>query len=348
VIAQTRADEKPDSGFETHPDGSSPSTKPWTSRLRPVVKRAAQYRLVIAYLLMVLVFTLSIDEVSFLSWTTARTILALSAVLAVIALALTVVLAVGQFDLSVGSVVTLCGTLAVVTMSKADLGTWWAVAAGIGGGAGIAAVSGGLVAFGKVPAFIATLAVGSVCVGLQSFVSDDLTIADGITGSYLKFGQGTWLELPISVFIAAGAVLVVWFLLDYTVLGRRIRAVGANPEAARLAGIRVGLTIFIAFLVFGACAGLAGILLSAQSGAAQSGAGEPYLLVAYTAAFLGFSATRSGRFHAIGTFFGVIFTGTLSMGLIMLGYDSWTTHVLQGVVLALAVFLARGKSMKVF
>jgi len=316
--------------------------------VRRVLSLANAFRLVVAYLVLVVVFSFTVHTTTFVSWDNYKIILILAADMIVMATALTIVLAVGQFDLSVGSVVSFTGVASVSMMALHGHGAAWAIIGGIVAGAAVGAVSGTLIAYGKIPAFVATLAMASVVVGLESWISNNSVLINHISPIYLDIGQKQVFGLPLAVYIALLVTLLAWVFLDFSVTGRRIRAIGANPDGARLAGIRTARYVLLSFVVFGILAGLTGIMVASQNGSASSGVGEPLLLPAYTGALLGVSATRTGRVHALGTAFGVLFMGTLSTGLTQLNFPPWSTPVIQGGVLALALFLARGKSTKLF
>jgi ribose transport system permease protein len=329
----------------TNPESESRKAPPSLGAgARALWKLVTDYRLVVVYLAMVLIFQLSVHDTNFVSWSNYSSIIVLAAVTGIMALGLTVVLAVGEFDLAIGSIVTFAGTFAVLTMTDHNLGAGVAIAAGIAAGAAMSAISGVLVAYGRIPAFVATLAVGSIAAGLQTALSHNVTIVSGITPAYLDLANSRLWGLPIYVYVTLGVFLLMWFVLDFTVLGRRMRSVGANEAAARLAGVRTSSMKLTAFCISGGLAGLAAVVQTAQNASAAPQLGEPLLLPAYTCAILGVSATKSGRFHPLGTLFGTIFMGTLSTGLALLRYPSWSVPVLQGVTLALALFLARSKT----
>lgn len=139
----------------------------------------------------------------------------------------------------------------------------------------------------------------------------------------------------------AGVLLIVavalWLLLDHTTFGRYLRATGSNPVAASLSGIKPGKETFKAFVLGGALAALAGIILAASQGTASPGAAAPYLLPAFAAAFLSTVILSTGRFHVWGTVIGGVFLVWVSQGLIVGGLPFTWTEVVNGVVLIIAV-----------
>lgn len=308
------------------------------ARLRPN-RSWLRYGVFAVFVLMIGVFGLLLPDV-FLQVSTLRSVLANAAVLAVVASGLSVVLAAGEFDLSFGAVASLCGGVAVFAMAYHDAGATVAVIAALVIGLLAGAVNGWLVAYGKVPALIATLAAASVALGLERLLMDDKTVYDGITPGYMNIAFGNPLYLQNATVISICVVLIVGFLMSFTAFGRWVYAIGGNEEAARIAGIRTRRTRTYAFMLMGVCAGVAGVILTSRASSYFPNSGTGIMLPAYAACFLGWSASPSGRFHPVYTYFGVLFMGVLSTGLIMLQVATWVTDLAQGLVLASAVLVA--------
>lgn len=291
------------------------------------------------FVLMIVLFgILRTDE--FLQWSTARSILNDAAVLAVVASGLTVVLAIGEFDLSFGNVAGFAGAIAVYAMANSGAGWVLAVVVALLAGLAAGAVSGLLVAYGRVPALIGTLAVGSAAIGLERALMDDKTVYDGISTGFLDLTSSRLLGLPLAVWISIAVVIAFSLVMSFTVYGRRVYAVGGSEEAARIAGIRTRRIRVAAFMLVGLGAALAGVMLMSRSASYYPNAGTGLLLPAYAACFLGWSASSGGRFHPAFTYFGVLFMGVLTTGLVMLQVESWVTDLVQGLVLAAAVLVA--------
>ncbi|MBF6621316.1 MAG: ABC transporter permease [Patulibacter sp.] len=293
-----------------------------------------------AFALMVVVFVaLRPDEFAQIS--TLRSILDDAAVLAVAAAGLTVVLAVGEFDLSFGSIAGFAGAVAVYAMVTLDVPIVPALLLAVLAALLAGGVNGGLVAYGRVPALIGTLAVGSVVLGLERALMDDKTVYDGIPAGFLKITESELLGLPVTIYISLAVVAAVGTFLSFTVPGRWIYATGSGEDAARISGIRTRRVRMLAFAIGALCAAIAGVLLMSRGASYYPSAGVGLLLPAYSACFLGWSAASSGRFHPVHTYFGVIFMGTMTTGLIMLQVASWVTDLVQGLVLGIAVLIAR-------
>ena len=289
---------------------------------------------VVAFLLLAVAFALLRPE-TFLTWNTLFTILNNQAVLAIVALGLTVVLIAGQFDLSIGFILTFAGALSatlVATMGVPPIVAWIVV---IVVGAVVGVANGVLVTYFQVPALVATLAVGTILEGLTLFVTNGETIFRGLD-EYLPIGRWTigGIQAPTIYLVVIAAAL--WAFLRYTPAGRYIHAVGANPAASRVAGIRVDRYVILAFVVAGVLAAFAGIVQTARNGSATPTAGVTFLLPAFAAAFLGSVTLRRGEFHVFGTVIGVYLIATGSLGFVLLGAPFYTQQLFAGFVLILA------------
>ena len=271
----------------------------------------------------------------------ALAILTLAAPLAVVACGLTVVLILGDFDLSIGSMIGLGGAAAVVAQSSQHL-TWpTAVALAMGLALLIGLANGVLTAYVGLSSFIVTLASGTILTGIEFSLTDQKTIYEGIDPGYASLGQSTLLGVSVQVWIAIGGALLAWSVLRHTEIGRYAYAIGGNAVAARLSGIRVSAIRAAGFVVSALAAAVAGVLLTAQADSSFSNAGQPYLLPAFAAAFLGTTLHRSGRFNISGTIVGVLMLGVIQTGLTMLQLSTAAVNLAQGGVLLAAVLASR-------
>jgi ribose transport system permease protein len=294
----------------------------------------------IAFAVMVLVFCLLLPH--FATIGNAKNILAQQALVAVLAAGVTVILVIGEFDFSFAGVVGLSGLVAVLMMSQLHMGAAAAVVAAVGVGLCAGCLNGMLVAYGRAPSFIATLAVGAIASGVEEGVSGSNTIYAGIDQSYLNLMEtDTVLGIPLIIVCSLAVVAAVWVVLRFTTFGRRAYAVGGNEPAAHLAGIRTHRVRFLGFVITGLCAGLVGIILTSRSGAYFPQSTFGLLISAYAGAFLGVTATRGRQFHPWSSYLGVLFLGTLSTGLVEANWPAWTSDLVTGVVLVTAVLIAR-------
>jgi ribose transport system permease protein len=298
--------------------------------------RIARYGVLGAFALTFIAFALLRTD-TFLNGDNLRAILIQSSPLAVVALGLTVVLVMRDFDLSVGAMIGLGGAVAVVAMSKSGLG--WPIAVLLALGAGVAAgvVNGVLIAYARASSFIITLAVGTVLTGVEFSLTGQETVFDNIASGYVQIGQGEVFGVNHQILVAAAVFVVVYLLLEKTEVGRYMRAVGGNPEAAHLAGLPVQRLRMAGFVVVAMSAAIAGILVTAQAASSSPNAGLPFLLPAFAAAFLGSASFRPGQFNVAGTLLGVLFLGVIQNGLTLLELSAAVINIVQGAILAAAV-----------
>lgn len=254
---------------------------------------------------------------------------------AILAAGLTFVILTGGIDLSVGSTIAVSGVVAVI----AAIAGWpapVAILAGVAVGAACGLANGVLIAYLALAPFIVTLGTMTFLRGLgytitagQPIVSSDLNFRD--------VGNGYLSGVPVPVLIMIAVYVAAWFVLERTRYGRHVYAVGGNPQAARLAGVRVGRIITSVYVIAGACAGLAGVIFAARVISAQPTAGTGYELDAIAAVVLGGTSLAGGRGRIVGTLIGAVILGVLSTGLILLNVPFFTQLLIKGVVIILAV-----------
>jgi ribose transport system permease protein len=166
--------------------------------------------------------------------------------------------------------------------------------------------------------------------------NDQAIIGDQLSGNFGKIATSDISGVQVPVFLMLGVAVLVWYLLNYTVTGRRIYATGFNQTGARLTGIHTNRLRFASLVVSGTVAGVGGILLCSQVSSGSPDIGPPYLLDAFAAAFLG--ATQfGGRFNAWGTVVAVLLLGTGKTGLVLVGAPTWAPSMFTGTVLLLAL-----------
>lgn len=269
------------------------------------------------------------------------------ALTAIIAGGLTIVLIVGELDLSVGFGASLAGVLVTGLMVRQDLPVLLAIVIVVLVGAVVGLISSLIVTKARVNSVVATLGVGTVLIGVNYAYSAGQPIASGLPDSFFLISLGSTLGISNNILIMAAVLLLLWILINRTDAGQRIQAVGGNAEAARLSGIRVDRVKISAFVVSGMCAFLTGILLASLIGSGSTSAGDSYLLDAFAAVFLGSATLRDGEFHILGTFIGVLIIGVAFNGLSIFGAPTFYQYIFQGGILIFAVALstiARGYS----
>ncbi|PPF85645.1 hypothetical protein C5B96_06160 [Subtercola sp. Z020] len=247
-----------------------------------------------------------------------------------------VVLSLREFDLSFGFIAGASGALAVQSMVLWQMPWGLAVLIGIALGTLLGAVNGILVAYTRLPSFIGTLATGATIQGVMLAISNQ-TIFSGIDPDYINITSASVGGFPIVIIVVAVLLVAVGFLLRSTVFGRHASAIGDNPVAARIAGVNVKRTQLLSFMLVGACAGFAGILLTSQSGQYYPDPGSSLLLPAFAAAYLSLSLGRGWRFNVGGAVLGALFLAVVSTGVTMLNQPSWLAQLLQGLILLIAI-----------
>lgn len=307
------------------------------SRLALVV--VSKYGTLIAMAIMIVVFGLSVPNGAFLTSNNLLNILNQSALTAIIAAGLTMVLVVGEFDLSVGYAASLAGVLVTGLLVKQGLPLPLAILAVLLVGGAIGAVNGLLVTKARVNAVVATLGIGTTLIGLAyGYTSGSPIIAVPTSFTNITLGRFLGVQNPIWFMVVVLAVL--WVVLNRTPLGQRIQAVGANKDAARLAGIRTDTVKIAAFVIAGVCAATTGILLASLLGSGTVSAADGYLLDSFAAVFLGVATLRDGEFHIVGTLVGVLVVNVGFNGLSLLGTPTFWQFIFKGGILVLAVALS--------
>jgi ribose transport system permease protein len=279
---------------------------------------------------------------TFLTASNFRDMLFASAAPTILAVGLTVALVMGDFDLSIGSMLGLGGASAVALMSLDHVGWFWAIVVALVLAVATGIVNGTLVAYAGGSSFIITLAMGTILLGVEYLFDGENTVYSGVAHAYTRIGQARPVGgINVQVWIALGVAIVAYLLMERSEAGRYMYAIGGNREAARLAGIAVNRYRLIGFVVAAVAAAFAGILITAQAGASTPNAGVPYLLPAYAAVFLGTAAFQQGQFNVAGTIVGVLFLEVISTGLIMLNLSTAVIDIVQGVILVLAILSTR-------
>ncbi|HVV89491.1 MAG TPA: ABC transporter permease [Solirubrobacterales bacterium] len=304
----------------------------------PVGDLLFRYALVLAWLAIIAIFGLLRPD-TFLTSANFKTIFGSQAVLLIVALALTVALTSGEFDLSIGG--TLGLSLVLVGWLNVDQG--WAIipaiVAALAAGIAVGLVNAFFIVVVDVDSIVVTLGMGTLLSGVAVGVNN--ATVSGISHSLVHAARNEFLGVQHAFWFGLILTAVIWYVYSYTPLGRHLYFVGAGRDVARLSGLRVD-AIRIGSLVFsGFVAALAGVVLAGTLGAADPSVGPSYLLPAFAAAFLGSTAISPGRFNPWGTFVAVYFLVTGITGLQLLGLVGWIEQFFYGASLVLAVTFSR-------
>ena len=258
----------------------------------------------------------------------------------IVAAGLTVPLVAGDFDLSIGYVASFCGVLVVGIMSAGQLPVPLAMLVVVGIGALIGIVNGIIVSKIGVNAFIATLGTGTVIIGLNYAYSGGMPVQLRQHREFTDIAIGRLWGIPHLVWIMAAILVVLWVILNRTVQGRHIHAIGVSPESSRRAGVAVDRSRIVAFAIASTCAAIGGVLMASNLGSGQVTAGDGYMLTSFSAAFLGSAALREGQFHIVGTLVGVLVLAVGFNGLSIFGAPTYFQPIFKGGVLIVAVGLS--------
>ncbi|MGW3035938.1 ABC transporter permease/substrate-binding protein [Streptomyces sp. NPDC001178] len=260
-----------------------------------------------------------------------------AAVTAILAFGVTFVIVSAGIDLSVGSVAALSATVLAWSATSQGLPVAVAFLLAVATGIVCGLVNGFLISYGKLPPFIATLAMLSVGRGLSLVISQGSPIAFPGSVSHLGDTLGGWLPVPVLIMVVMG--LITAFVLGRTYIGRSMYAIGGNEEAARLSGLRVKRQKLAIYAFSGLFAAAAGIVLAARLSSAQPQAAQGYELDAIAAVVIGGASLAGGTGKASGTLIGALILAVLRNGLNLLSVSAFWQQVVIGVVIALAVLL---------
>ncbi|MEV4422041.1 ABC transporter permease [Patulibacter sp. NPDC049589] len=277
---------------------------------------------------------------AFTSAANIRNILGNQSVTGLIALAMVIPLLCGYFDLSVAAIAGLANVTSAALISTHGAPVWVGILGGIAIAVAAGCVNGILVAGLKLNGFIVTLGTYTLVGGLIQLYTKGQSIFSGIPASFREWGSQEWIGLPRPFILFMVVGLLVWYGLSHTPFGRQLESIGSSERAARLVGIRVDRSVFLAFLASGAIAGVAGALMTSRTGGADPTAGPGYLFPALTAVFLGATTIRPGHYNVWGTVLGVFFAAIAISGLSLLGADTWITPTFNGAALVVAVAIS--------
>ena len=321
-------------------------------RLSSLVAALIRLRALVALVSLTLAFSLLSPE--FLTAGNLAILVKHVAINAILAIGMTFVILSGGIDLSVGSIVGLCGMVAGALLSGLafePMGvvvyphTWLVVAVALLAGLALGSINGYLVARLGVAPFIATLGLLYAARGAALLVSDGATFPNlggspelGNTG-FPFIGAGVVLGLPVPVWLMVGLAAAATFVATRTPFGRHVYAVGGNERAALLAGVPVARVRMGVYMISGLCAALVGLIIAAQLGAAHPATGETFELNAIAAVVLGGTSLMGGRGTITGTLIGAFVIGILADGLVLLGVSAFWQMVIKGIVIVLAVIL---------
>jgi ribose transport system permease protein len=276
---------------------------------------------------------------TFLTSANLQVVIGNQAVIAVVAMGALIPLVCNEWDLSVGANAGLSAVFVATVLSH---GTSIAVAIliGVGLGALIGLINALIVTRLRVNAVITTLGMATLIDGVIVQKTHDLSVVSNIPASLVNFGSANWLGIPRTTYALAVVAALAYYVLVHTPVGRYLYALGSNPKAARLVGLRTKLLLGATFVGAGALAGGAGVLQVARAGGADPHVGDGFTLPALAAAFLSAAAIKPGRYNVGGTLVAIFFLATLNSGLDLAGAASYVSSYVNGAALIVGVGLA--------
>ncbi|MCR9238988.1 MAG: ABC transporter permease [Alphaproteobacteria bacterium] len=310
-----------------------------------MIRTLKLYGTLIGFVTILVFFSVQLPD----TFLTARNLLNITqqvSMLAVVACSMTLVMVMGDFDLSVGSMASLAGIVAALLFSMGypiSVGIAAALLVGVLGGV----FNGILVSFFGILPFVATLGTLTMFSGMAFFTSGGKTIFgrdiptefSGFARSGLELDQIglIGLKLPYLSLVALLVLVVVWFILEQTIFGRRLYAIGGNQEAARLAGLKVRTLRLCAFAMTGFGAAIAGLMYASRVASANPTQGSGLMLDAIAAVFLGMTMSEEGEPRVLYSLIGVLILGILDNGLTQMSVDSYIREILVGAIIVTAV-----------
>ncbi|WIY82404.1 ABC transporter permease [Propionimicrobium sp. PCR01-08-3] len=277
---------------------------------------------------------------------------------AILGLAMTFAMVVGGMDMSIGSQAGLAVQLAAMTMVFYNMTGGTAIVIVLIAGLIVGAVNAVLIVVCKIPDLLATLAMMFVIQGAKLIPVDGQSVSAGMvmsngsqapgkfTQGFLMLDRGTVGPIPMPVVIMLVLTIASWFFLSRTKWGRLMYAVGANPEAARLAGVRVGWMRAAAYIICAELAAIAGLILVSRIGQGDVNAGSSSLLEAVAVALVGTSVLGMNKPNPWGTLLGALLVGIVLTGLTMKGFQYYYQDTSKGLVLVLALLFSYTVSRK--
>lgn len=296
--------------------------------------------------LIALLIFFSIFAPNFAAWNNMVNIMQATAVNGVLGVAVTFVIISGGIDLAVGTMMTLTAVMAGIILTNLGMPLPIGIIGALAFGAFMGSISGGIIAKLKIPPFIATLGMMQIARGLALVFSGAKPIYFNSTPNYgLLSAESSithlipGLEIPNGVFIMFAVAIIASIVLNRSILGRYIFALGSNEEAARLSGVNVDFWKILTYAISGMICGIAGLLVSSRLNSAQPALGLGYELDAIAAAVIGGTSLSGGRGTMMGTIIGAFIMSVLTNGLRVMGVQEEWKIVVTGIIIVVAVYI---------
>jgi ribose transport system permease protein len=307
---------------------------------------ATMQKAVAFVVLIALLIFFSVFAPRFAAWNNMVNIMQATAVNGVLGVACTFVITSAGIDLAVGTMMTLTAVMSGLILTNLGMPLPLGILGALGSGAVMGAISGVTVAKLKIPPFIATLGMMQIARGLALVFSGAKPIYFNDTPSYKYISSESSItsifpsvEIPNGVFVMFGVAIIGSIILNRSILGRYIAAIGSNEEAARLSGVNVDFWKIVTYALSGMVCGVAGLLVSSRLNSAQPALGLGYELDAIAAVVIGGTSLSGGRGSMLGTIIGAFIMSVLTNGLRVMGVQEEWKIVVTGVIIILAVWV---------
>jgi len=304
----------------------------------------AKYATLLTCVIICIFFTFTTENFRFIATDNVLNVLRQISILAIAALGMTIAMAVGEIDMSVGPVIGLTCTMAMGLITIQGLGFGTTIALVLLVGLGIGAINASFTIFFKIPSIIVTLGMQSIITGFLFMYSGGKATYGANPPIYAFIGQARIFGIPVLVLIMVLFAAITYFILNKTIIGRYLYATGGNETTARLSGINTRKYKFAGMMISALMAALAGILLAAKLGSGQPSAGNSYTLEALSAVFIGMTTIKLGQANVLGTIIGVALMGVLSNGLNLLGLSYYLQDMAKGFVMIAAVAISASRT----
>lgn len=284
------------------------------------------------------VILLSFLSPQFLSFSNISNVLRQGAVYAVMAVGMTFVIITGGIDLSQGSLLPIVCIVVSMVLKNGEGSMALAILLGLTAGAVSGLINGVMVAYINIPPFIMTLGMMNVLRGAALLITD----AASVETRYEPFrfiGTGTFLNIPIPVYVFILVAVIGHIILTFTATGRYVYAIGSNKEAARLSGVNTKRVTIFVYVVSGVCVAIGSILYIARLGAAQPIAGQSYEMESVAATIIGGTSIMGGEGGVIGSILGAIVMSIIKNGMVLLGLSTYWQQIVLGIIIVVAVVM---------
>ncbi len=296
-----------------------------------------RYGIAIAFVLVCVI--LAILSPVFLRWNNILNVIRQSSIIGIMAVGVTFVILTGGIDLSVGSVMAAAGMIAAGSMQN-GAGTATAILIGLGVGIACGLANGYLITVGKITPFVVTLGMMSIARGITLIYSQGYPIS-GFSPSFRYIGGGVFLGIPFPIILLILSVVVAWFILTQTRLGRYTYAVGGNEETVTLSGISSSRIKLIVYGISGFASGVSALILTSRLNSAGPTAGIAYELDVIASVVIGGTSLNGGRGSVWGTLIGALLIAIINNGMNLLGISPYFQQLVKGLIIIGAVLIDR-------